>query len=414
MVPRAGIRPTVAGGTAALLACALLAACGSTQVRASDPPAAPGSCPGTVLQTLASVVRRIYREGVHSERTIVAEQFITRSRALRSAVEADDPAMVRAAARALVAHGKLTDLRVVREGHLLAAVGPPAVAPLTGTLSDAAGIPIATFVTSVWTHGGFLTESDAIAEGFVALRAHNRNLAGSHLLPPGRIPAEGSITVAGTPYQYASFGGTAYPAGALRIYLLRSVPSLRSLCGETSEDTTVNTLAKIATLIYHAEGGRRTRRQVLRVQRNAPLLRAVADREPVAARAAIVTLLNEHIVRLRVSASGGLLADVGGPYVLAPVSAPLLLHGRRIGSFVLSIQDDEGYLRLTRRLVGLKVLMYMGSQLVKDSLGPEPGRVPASGRYSYHGETYRVVTLNAEAFPSGPLTIRVLVPIPYV
>ena len=55
-------------------------------------------------------------------------------------------------------------------------------------------------------------------------------------------------------------------------------------------------------------------------------------------------------MRLRVSAGGQLLSDVGGPYVLAPVSAPLRLDGRTIGSFVLSIQDDEGYLRLTRRL----------------------------------------------------------------
>ncbi len=43
---------------------------------------------------------------------------------------------------------------------------------------------------------------------------------------------------------------------------------------------------------------------------------------------------------------------------------------------MLSIQDDEGYLRLTRRLAGLDVLMYMGAnhtRLVKNSLGPEPG-----------------------------------------
>jgi hypothetical protein len=89
---------------------------------------------------------------------------------------------------------------------------------------------------------------------------------------------------------------------------------------------------------------------------------------------------------------------------------------------VLSIQDDEGYLRLTRRLAGLDVLMYMslGSgapQLVKDSLGRMPGPaladVPASGAYRYQGHNFRVFTVHAAAFPSGPLTIRVLVPIPY-
>ncbi len=118
---------------------------------------------------------------------------------------------------------------------------------------------------------------------------------------------------------------------------------------------------------------------------------------------------------MRVSVGGRLLSDVGGPYVLAPVRATLRLDGRKIGSLVLSIQDDEGYLRLARRLAGLHVLMYMSpsDQLVKNSVGSLPGFVPASGPYTYHGHPFSVFTVNAEAFPSGPLTIRVLVPIPY-
>jgi hypothetical protein len=120
-------------------------------------------------------------------------------------------------------------------------------------------------------------------------------------------------------------------------------------------------------------------------------------------------------------ADGALLSDLGGPFVLAPVRGELRLKGRRIGSFLLSIQDDEGYLRLARRLVGLNVLMYMngpgGTQrLVKNSLGPgvgELGSVPAGGPYRYRGRRYRVFTIDARAFPSGPLTIRVLVPLPY-
>jgi hypothetical protein len=61
------------------------------------------------------------------------------------------------------------------------------------------------------------------------------------------------------------------------------------------------------------------------------------------------------------------------------------------------------------------VLMYMspGNQLVKNSLGPLPGYVPASGSYTYRGNSFRVFTVHADEFPSGPLTIRVLVPLPY-
>jgi hypothetical protein len=173
-------------------------------------------------------------------------------------------------------------------------------------------------------------------------------------------------------------------------------------------------MARVAQLIYVGETGPRTRPQVRRVEHDAALLSAVAARNIHAIRVADAELLSQHIVRLRVLApDGSLLADIGGPYVLAPVPGILRQGGHRIGSFVLSIQDDEGYMRLTRRLAGLRVLMFMGSTLVKNSLGPEPGDVPASGAYSYRGARYQVVTIHAHAFPSGPLTIRVLVPLPF-
>jgi hypothetical protein len=40
--------------------------------------------------------------------------------------------------------------------------------------------------------------------------------------------------------------------------------------------------------------------------------------------------------------------------------------------------------------------------------------VPTSGAYRYRGHTFRVFTLHVRAFPSGPLRIVVLIPIPYV
>jgi hypothetical protein len=63
--------------------------------------------------------------------------------------------------------------------------------------------------------------------------------------------------------------------------------------------------------------------------------------------------------------------------------------------------------------VGLKVLMRTRAGIVKNDLGPDPGNVPASGSYRYRGERFRVFTFTAGAFPSGPLTINVLIPIPY-
>jgi len=81
---------------------------------------------------------------------------------------------------------------------------------------------------------------------------------------------------------------------------------------------------------------------------------------------------------------------------------------------VLSVQDDEGYEKLAKRLLGLDVLVYMNGRIVKNSLGPVTGAVPASGSYAYRGRSYRVFTVNARAFPSGPLVIRVLIPLPYL
>jgi hypothetical protein len=367
------------------------------------------------MDVLVRVARRIYRQGVASERTRSAAHLIAASKELRQAVERGDARATTAAARTLVAGGHMTNLRVMAAGRVLADVGGAAVTPLRGTLTGARGKPIGTYLTSVWADEGLIAETNGVTGGRLALRVKGRSVGGSMELPPGRLPPEGTLTLGGVRYQYASFGGKAYPSGAMRVYLLKTHRSIAPFCASGTEDTVVSTLSRIAHLIYAAEGGRRTLPQVRRVQADATLIDAVARRDAAATAKAIKALLTEHIVRLRVITGGRVLADVGGPYVLAPVTAPLRRGGRTIASFVLSIQDDEGYLRLTRRLVGLRVLMYQGRErtLVKNSLGPSPGGVPANGPYSYRGQRYRVFTVDAQAFPSGPLTIRVLVPIPY-
>jgi hypothetical protein len=399
----------------------------------SDPPArasvdpqlggATSACGSTVLEALSRVTQHVYDEGVSSERTEIAMHLVAGSRALREAVEHRDPAATRAAAQALLASGHITNLTVTSGSQALAQVGSgSALAPLRGSILSASGAPIASFVASVWADSGFLSELKGVVEGDIALRAGNRSLAGSFAMPAGKLPAAGTLTEHGTVFQYASFPASAYPSGSLRVYLLRTVGSTARICGATPQDTLVNTLSRVAALIYAGEGGPHALLQVHSAQQNSALLSAVAERNPVATRKAVVGLVydHSHIVRLRVSGGGRLLADVGGPYVLAPVSAPLRLHGKRIGELTLSIQDDEGYLRLARRLVGLDVLMYMNStthpELVKNSLGPDVGgfsSVPASGTYQYRGHTYRVFTLDARSFPAGTLSIRMLIPIPY-
>jgi hypothetical protein len=373
-----------------------------------------GGCSAMVLATLGRVAMRIYHQGVQSERTGAARHIVAASVPLREAVERGDTNAARAVAQALVAGGHLTNLRVTRGSQVLADVGGPAVAPLRGLLKARNGLPIGAYVTSVWSDEGLLAETDGVTGSSLALRAPGARIEGSVAPPPAKLPPQGTFARHGRLYQYTSFSGEAFPGSAMQLYLLKPVRASAALCGSSGEDTVVNTVSRIASLIYAGEGGGRAREQLRRVQSDQALLQAVAARDPLAAKKAIEGLLTQHIVRVRVLVGGKLLSDVGGPYVLAPVSAPLRLAGRTIGTVVSSIQDDEGYLRLTRRLAGVRVLMYMnGSHLVKNSLGPSPGTVPASGSYEYGGNRYRVYTVNARAFPSGPLTIRVLIPIPY-
>lgn len=422
IVVRVGATARAARALAGLaLAGGALVGCGTatktTSTVAGDP-ASGRDCPGTVVATLSKVLERVYREGVLSERTASARHMIAASTQLRAAVEANDAKATRAVAKALIASGHMTNLRIVRKGRTLASLGGAALTPLHGAIADASGKTVATYTTSVWSEEGFLAEGDGIAEGQVAVAANGRRVAGWRGMPSGKLPAEGSLDYRGVAYRYVSFPAETYPGGAAAVYLFKPESSTTELCGKTGQDTVFNTLSRVARAIYEGEAGHRTLTQVRRVQHDPALLSAVSARSPFATKTAIDALLNQHIVRLRVSAEGRLLSDVGGPYVLAPVSAKLRLGGRTIGSFVLSIQDDEGYLRLARRLAGLKVLMYMLDgrgrlALVKNSLGPSPGNVPVAGSYDYRGGHYRVYTLNGAAFPSGPLVVRVLIPIPY-
>jgi hypothetical protein len=401
-----------------LAALAMLAGCAGESDRdadASPAAATPVSCQATVLATLRSVGERIYDEGVESERTRSAYHLIGASSSLREAVERGDAAAAREAAKALIATGHMDGLTLMRGGRVLASAGTSqALAPLTGNIVGASGSVVGQFVTSVWANRGLIAEITGVTGAGTIVRSGTLTVAGKFRLPATSLPDSGTLTLAGARRIYTSFPAAAYPdARQARVYLVRSLSATKALCGATTEDTTVNALAQIARAIYRGEAGPRARFEVRRVQHYAPLRRAVARRDPAATRRAVVALLNQHIVRLRVSAGGQLLADVGGPFVLAPVHAALHSGGRTTARIVLSIQDDEGYLRLARRLAGVDVLMYMGNTLVKNSLGPAPGAIPEQGRAEYHGRRFRVFTVHAAAFPSGPLRITVLVPVPY-
>ena len=112
-----------------------------------------------------------------------------------------------------------------------------------------------------------------------------------------------------------------------------------------------------------------------------------------------------HIVRLRVVKAGRVLADVGGPDIIAPVSGPLSFRGRNVGTYVMSVQDDAGYVKLVTRFVGVPIDLYRSGKFVMGTFQPAPANPAASSSFTRAGTTYAVNLQSALAFPSGDLTV---------
>ncbi|HEX4563965.1 MAG TPA: hypothetical protein VH115_05865, partial [Solirubrobacteraceae bacterium] len=255
MSSRVGAALLAARAGSALAALATLGAlatgCGGSgsgvSAAESAPTKTPIACANAVLAALRGVGRRIYHEGVNSERTVVARRSIAQSVALSDAVQRGDASAARAAAQALVASGRMVDLSVLRGGQVLASAGTTrALAPLTGPITASSGAQVGTFVASVWGNTGLIEETTGVTGAETLIRRKALTLDGKFSLPAVRLPARGRLTVAGAKYVYTSFPASEYSSGAhLRVYLVRSLASTRGLCGADVEDTTVKTLTKV-------------------------------------------------------------------------------------------------------------------------------------------------------------------------
>lgn len=190
-------------------------------------------------------------------------------------------------------------------------------------------------------------------------------------------------------------------------------------CGSATQRA-VNAVYQAATLsIYDgelhssevtADGGH--------VARAANLASAVAADDAAATLAATTTIVYHsawHIVRLRVlSSSGRVLADVGGPYVLAPVKGEITFQGKLVGSYVMSVQDDLGYEKLVTRFTHLPIEMYRDGQplIGRDfPLVDVPAQIPVAGSSITVGGVVSVaVSYYVKAFPSGQARVLLAVP----
>ena len=191
----------------------------------------------------------------------------------------------------------------------------------------------------------------------------------------------------------------------------------RTPCGAAAAEVLARTAGAVATRIYACElSGFETQSDRSQVEHFAPLLAAVAGGERAAVNAAVNTLVfsHTHVVRLRVTRGGAVLADVGGPYILAPVGGTLRFRGRPVGRYLLSVQDDLGYVKLATRFIGAPIVLRTRAHTVpvEGVLAPGPASIPDHGPVSYRNTPYEAFSFNASAFPSGPLRISLLLALP--
>jgi hypothetical protein len=187
-------------------------------------------------------------------------------------------------------------------------------------------------------------------------------------------------------------------------------------CGPATATAIASVDLKVARRIYTGElRGSEVSANAARVSGDSELRKALAGSDEAGVYAAVHRLVytpHWHIVRLRVVKNGRVIADVGGPYVVAPVSGPLKWHGRTLGSYVMSVQDDAGYMKLVSHFVGVPIDLYVSAAFVMGTLQPPPPSWSDDQSATLAGHTYQTHVLSALAFPTGTLHATLFVPKP--
>jgi hypothetical protein len=206
--------------------------------------------------------------------------------------------------------------------------------------------------------------------------------------------------------------GAATPAGPAATTPKAKAPAGSKACANAPE-VLAYAAGTVAQRIYAAEvRSSETTADKRQIEGDGPLLSAVESGEHGAIEAAVHTLVfsHTHIVRLRVTRGSHVLSDIGGPYILAPVSGTLRSHGRTIASFVFSVQDDLGYVKLVARFIAAPLILRTdsGQVPVEGLLSPGPSSIPEHGSVTYRGVKYQAYSFRASAYPSGRLRVSLL------
>jgi hypothetical protein len=182
-------------------------------------------------------------------------------------------------------------------------------------------------------------------------------------------------------------------------------------CGAATDRTYLSTAFTVALRISAAERtGTAVERAVDTIAADPILANAVASGDLATVHSEIIALVynHEHIVRLRVLRGGQVLDDIGGPLVLSPVSGSLRAHGRVVGTFLMSVQDDLGYRLLAERLIGARTVMRYQGQTVMSNIGVGSAPLPDQGTVLVGKAPYLVASFMVGRFPDGQLRVSIL------
>ena len=419
---RAALTLSVALSLLAATSCGSGAHAAGSGSDGSRPPAvalASPQCASTVARALGAIAKHVYHELSGGRIARPAVQRVASSAALIAAAEAHDPAAARAAIAPLL-RGQLVRVRILLAGRPFVDYGNAnAVAPVAVPFKNAAGRTIGEAIGSEQGVLGYADTVHTVSGAQVFVRGATRALGGSSNSDPASIPSSGEMTWNGTHDSVYSFAGSGFPKTPIRTYVLVPVPPV-SVCATNPAETAADAIGRAAERIYRDEqSGAETRAVVRDFENSRAFQEAVASGNRPATETAIVAFFKStlHVVRVRATLGERLVADVGGPHVLAPIRGDVRnARGRIVGHFLLSIQDDLGYVILAHRFTGPQVFLSQGgvpltvSRGTLGDSGTAPTALPTHGEVTYRGLAYHTYSFTAEAFPKGPLQVKLLIP----
>jgi hypothetical protein len=183
----------------------------------------------------------------------------------------------------------------------------------------------------------------------------------------------------------------------------------------------IDAIVEVAKQTYNAEAnGPKLLQELGRIARDGVLLDALSRGDLAAAQAEADSQLRRplnhiaHVTRISVIRGARVLVNAtvnsDGVFVVAPGKRVLRVHGRLLGTLLVSIQDVTGFVKLVHNLTLAQVVARGASGRVRVSPGATAPRagLPTSGHITIAGRRYVVRSFHETAWGNEPLTVWVL------